>query len=1265
MIKPSLKSSSAIYRLAILLISVALLLFSILHTPPRLNWGWLLILSIAVQVNFPLSWLHNEISLIQALTLGLGLLFGPAEAGWITLLGVAVGYIYRQERNRLEQRPLASWLDVGFAIGIQVIPLIVALHALGWVQGTANDATITIWPDILAPALLFALLQTALLLGDVFLQPAQQTSDIRHNLLTLALVEFLPPPFVVVIVIAYSQTPGGVLIALGGIPTLLAILMSRMGATQLELQRRLEELSTLEQVSGVLRSTIDLDKLLNVIHQQVTHLLKIENFYVALYDREQERIWHPLAVKYGQRQNWAPRPLQPDRLTDRVIVEGKPIIITPQNQDALPRTGLPVSVETPAAWMGVPLITSDQTIGCLAVFSTSPETQFNPEDLNLLAILSGQVSVAIDNALLLSQTQRRAAQLESLTRLTALITASLDTKEVLSQVCRAAAQVGGAQRSAVYLVDEAKNEVVLAHAFGLSNNFVHRNERFPLSLDDRSRCLRSGRAELTDNTGPSPLDQWFLDSLELEGIHAFGDFPLITTEERLGILSVYFEQPHAFSAEEVHLLQTFAAQAALAVSNARLYASADRALARRADQLAILESVGRELAGAISSSRLFDMILSYALKFTNSPWGELSLFNPQSNLLEVKASRGYINPKPIFALDEGISGQVIKTRQPLNVGNVQREPGYIDQTNGASRSQLSVPMIHEERVLGVLTIESAEENAYSPADETFIGQLATQGAVAVVNAQLYSETQRRLREQSILYLISSHLVGNPELESVLQIVVRSMEAAVPTAVVGVYLWDENAKTYFARHISPVPARPNCHPPAEIAEQKLTPIRQALMNTGFLHPPRQQETNALLDQCRECQAVVLPMVVKDQRLGMVLLHIPQEQVIQEEEIQLLQAIIAQVSISLQNALLFLDVTNGRDRLAAVLNSVGEGLVMLDNNGRILLVNAPVQAITNLTADELIGKQLNQLPPQALQPLGYTQDEAETLTRSPVESQTFVSPKKTIRLSEAKPEKVLERSTLPVWGSGKRIIGWMIVLRDITEEHQMAEARELITQTLVHDLRSPVGTVLSAIDILESTVSYDPNDELPVQAFRVARISANRVLGLIESLLDIARLQAGKMDLNLVKLNIHQMAADLVNEFLAQANHNDITIRNDIPANFPLLHADQSKISRVLTNLVDNALKFTPANGLVILSAEIGPNGMVTVQVSDNGPGIPEEFRERIFERFTQVPGQAGRRRGSGLGLTFCRLAVEAHGGKIWVEPRPGGGSLFKLTLPLAK
>ena len=339
-------------------------------------------------------------------------------------------------------------------------------------------------------------------------------------------------------------------------------------------------------------------------------------------------------------------------------------------------------------------------------------------------------------------------------------------------------------------------------------------------------------------------------------------------------------------------------------------------------------------------------------------------------------------------------------------------------------------------------------------------------------------------------------------------------------------------------------------------------------------------------------------------------------------------------------------------------------MLTNEGRILLANRPVESLTGIALEMLIGRQLIELPARALQMLGYTHRRGRNAGEKPgTRAKPGLSRRSRLKLSDAAPEKVMERSTLPVWGQAGRAVGWMIVLRDVTEENQIAEARELITQTLVHDLRSPVSSVLGAVDILADTWPAEQRDELTEQALRVARNGTQRVLGLVETLMDIARLKSGKIDLNLTWLDLHHLAANTVGELLPQATEAGINLQNEVPADLPKIRADNGKIGRVLTNLLDNAVKFTPDNGQVSVSAEVNLAGTIAVHVSDTGPGIPEEFREKIFDRFSQVPGQSGRRRGSGLGLTFCKLAVEAHGGRIWVEPRPGGGSTFTLILPV--
>ncbi|MBU0512011.1 MAG: GAF domain-containing protein [Chloroflexi bacterium] len=1105
--KPTPPTKNYYYRLLIAVLGLASLFVSTALFPAAKTTPWValfIVFFVAFLANFPLDLLSSEITLVQVVTLGGGLLYGPVTVAWAVAFGLLLGNLNRQlhSENR-SRKPLltgAWWLDTGFSVGLNIIPLLIVLPILGWVDGIAADpqAIKQVWTVALVPALAFAGLHGVLFMLGFSLRRRRQTYDIlQRDLVSLAIVEFLPLPLVFLSIEVSPFIGARAITAMGGLLAIIAVLMSSMSTARSAHERRVRELSTLNFISQTLRSTLDLKDLLLVIQQQVTQLLGVDNFYVALYDRDTEELWYPLAVKSGERQNWERRPMA-DRLTDRVIWERKPLLLTPHTQAGPNPVGLPPSEETPASWLGVPLIVSERAIGCLAVSELTTGVEFTPEDIDLLTILSGQVSVVIDNALLFEQAQHRTTQLETLNRLTGAITASLNPQEVLAQVCGSVSLVGGGQRSAVFLLNPGEDEVWLAYAHGLTEGFSHRHQKFSIARSKRTRCLRTGQPVIIPNIQISSLSVELVQLFRADGIRAFADFPLITPDGQIGFLSVFFDDPHVFHREEIELLQTFASQAALAVSNARLHEVTDAQLSRRVQQLAILEAVGRELSAATHSDQLFGLILDYALEFTHSICGEFVLYHPDTNVLEVKASRGYQTIMDTFPADHGIAGRVVLTRQTVNVDDVSVDPDFIDIRNGESRSQLSVPIIHENKVLGVITLESSELNAFDESEQSLVVQLANQSA----------------------------------------------------------------------------------------------------------------------------------------------------------------------ISLQNAYLFSDATHGRDRLSAIINSVGEGILMVNTHGQIMLVNEPIYTFSGVPLDQLLETQLSDLPERVMQVLGYTRHELALILDELGSGQVPSADKTKFQVPDSTSVlRVLARETSPVLGQDGRVLGWMIVLRDETEEYEISQTREIITETLVHDLSSPMSAVIGALDLIEEAFSSEDRNDFVGHSLRVAQRGAQRVIDLIEALLEIARLQSGRMDLKLAPMKLSSATADLLGDFTLMANKYGISILNEIPSDLPILIADQDKIIRVIMNLLDNAVKFTPEGGQVRVSASLLSDEMISVRIEDTGSGIPAEYQEKIFERFSQVPGQRGRRRGSGLGLAFCRLAVEAHGGNIRVESPPEGGSVFAFTLPV--
>ncbi len=414
---------------------------------------------------------------------------------------------------------------------------------------------------------------------------------------------------------------------------------------------------------------------------------------------------------------------------------------------------------------------------------------------------------------------------------------------------------------------------------------------------------------------------------------------------------------------------------------------------------------------------------------------------------------------------------------------------------------------------------------------------------------------------------------------------------------------------------------------------------------------------------------VPLVTSEQTIGcLALFSLTSEVEFSQDDLNLLNILSGQTSvaieIALHNALLSSDITIGRDRLTTILNSVRDGLILIDTDGKISLINEAVTDLTGIPQSEFIGKEFTELSQELIKQLGYSSQEAGDLLDGIRSDINQVIKKHSYTSANRTPELVIERSVIPVLSVADKFAGIIIMLRDITDEYQKKQAQDLVSETLVHDLRSPLSSTISALDVIHDAIINGDPAGIVEPSIQIAQRSSRRMLAMVESILEITRMESGKIELNLSKVDVNTILDHSISEFDALANEYKVLITKNYPEDLPPLQMDKNKIHRVLNNLIDNALKYTPQNGEVSIYAGIRNQEYLEVQVRDNGPGIPREYQQKIFERFVQIPGSSSRKRGSGLGLTYCRLAIEAHGGEIWVEDRPGGGSVFVFTLPVS-
>jgi signal transduction histidine kinase len=225
-------------------------------------------------------------------------------------------------------------------------------------------------------------------------------------------------------------------------------------------------------------------------------------------------------------------------------------------------------------------------------------------------------------------------------------------------------------------------------------------------------------------------------------------------------------------------------------------------------------------------------------------------------------------------------------------------------------------------------------------------------------------------------------------------------------------------------------------------------------------------------------------------------------------------------------------------------------------------------------------------------------------------------------------------------------------------ELEQLRDSLVHMIVHDLRTPLTSIMGG---LQTIVDSEFEPELTREFVALAADSARSLLEMVNTLLDINKLESGQLDLHREPVNFASLAQEALDQVrgLALEHRHELHSEADV---CPLLPADGELLRRVVVNLLGNAIKFTPDGGRISLSCAADDQGL-TFTVRDTGPGIPEEDRERIFEKFGQVQSrQQGRKYSTGLGLTFCKMVAEAHGGRIWVESEPGRGSAFHVWIP---
>jgi len=396
-------------------------------------------------------------------------------------------------------------------------------------------------------------------------------------------------------------------------------------------------------------------------------------------------------------------------------------------------------------------------------------------------------------------------------------------------------------------------------------------------------------------------------------------------------------------------------------------------------------------------------------------------------------------------------------------------------------------------------------------------------------------------------------------------------------------------------------------------------------------------------------LAVPIKVGGRAIGVIEAINPAAGTFDEDAQRLLQAVADLAATAIRNAALYERARQAERRYESLFDESTDPIIVLDLEGKIVDLNQRAVEMLERPREQLVGADpcnVFRMPWEAYQAALQQLREGQRLSLQ-------------VKTHTGEDARALETHLAKIDYGGREAIQW--VGHDISERVALEHMREDLTHMIVHDLRNPLGSIMSSLQLIH-TAFVEHDETLPVmQLLRVAMRSGQRLYRLIGSLLDLGRLEAGETELKKTLVDAEALAQEAIEQIQPSALNKRQVLATCIVPGLPRVAADRDLILRVLTNLLDNAVKFTPREGRITLGVERRGAEML-FSVADTGRSIPPEYRQRVFDRFVSLENVEGLK-GAGLGLAFCKLAVEAHEGRIWVESEPGQGSTFYFTLPL--
>jgi PAS domain S-box-containing protein len=610
-------------------------------------------------------------------------------------------------------------------------------------------------------------------------------------------------------------------------------------------------------------------------------------------------------------------------------------------------------------------------------------------------------------------------------------------------------------------------------------------------------------------------------------------------------------------------------------------------------------------------------------------------------------------------VSDGLAGWVLGNGRPALVENTLADERWLANppllSSKQARSAIAAPLVARGRPIGVLTINKDGTQQFAAEDAALLAAIANQAATTIENARLYQESQQRAEELAELLAVTRLINSSLDINEIMQSLLAQRNELLHAEALSIALVDKQRNELVYQYAEGVGSE-------KIVGLRL-PSNQGITGWVMEHGEPALVADTSVDPRFSSDGdkrtghdtrslICAPLLVKGEVLGTIQAINPQQGSFTMNDLALLVNLASLASSAIANAQQYARTQAAEERYASLFEDSIDAIILTDKYGSIVEANHRACYILGYSREELRNMRISALHPVETGLLG---DSAFRAIGGAV--RVFTSQ----AITKSRARIPVEVHAKRLMTADNELLQW--IHHDISKQVELERLREEMTAMLVHDLQSPLSNIITSLQIVE--LELEPANNATMDAFIDAAMrSSQKLQVLIRSLLDINRLESGQPLGNLAQVSLRKLVADAQDVIQPGADRRGVQVQARYDGRLDDVYADEDMVRRILVNLLDNALKFSPPDTKITVEvSELLVDNKLVISVSDQGPGIPPQQREVIFDKFSRL--QRGDAPGMGIGLAFCRLAVEAHGGRIWVEDAPGGGARFSFMLPTKK